>query len=671
MQFPVKNTYYIAGLCAILAAVTAALELPLNKLMFSSSGPLMTFSFCCFGAALGLGICAFFGRNTPFLDKTRHLRKTDIIHLACILLCFTVLNLLLYNGLKMTSASDASVLQSFTTVSTALVAFFIFREKIPKRLWIGIIFITLGSFALSVSGEQGSFSFSLGSILIIAACITQSFNYNFMNKLSERNPCEVNIIKFIASGAVVFTIALATGEQIPELSSILICVVIGFVSFALPPVFIMYAQREFKAAKTAAITGLSPLIGSVFAFLLFWELPEITFLGALVLIIPGLYFALTRNKDDTGKKDVEEKTEPVLFPTLGDAARTENRNYFSALGFILMALMYILVLFASLGTDAADATLISFQVEMVEITAGIGVLLLLTGVILLIFGKRVLHAVTFLFFGALQILFATAGSSEAISGTIAGFSILLAIIFLTSKEKNKHVFAVINLFYGIVNVLSHHYIEGPLYYVSMVLMILLALGLIYLALACAAQKHTLPLTNYLTSDSSLKFQKCGPVLGYLFLAMYISLWLAYDLGKLGVDVMSFDAVISVEQVCVFMLVFIGLLLLFIGRLRFTPVMFIAIGLALWLDLYASGTMKYAVAFLLFLLGVFCVQRWYSRLLTSILLINFGFSIMLDVLYSGGITELSVVILLINTVCVVLSLYLSVAVFSEKPKLPLF
>ena len=58
----------------------------------------------------------------------------------------------------MGTASNASLLGNFEIVATALMALLFFKEKVSRKLWIAIGFITLSSIVLSFEGSD-SFQF--------------------------------------------------------------------------------------------------------------------------------------------------------------------------------------------------------------------------------------------------------------------------------------------------------------------------------------------------------------------------------------------------------------------------------------------------------------------------------------------------------------------------------
>ena len=52
-------------------------------------------------------------------------------------------------GLEHTTAANASLLNNFEIVATALIALFVFKESISPRLWAGIAFVTASCALLS------------------------------------------------------------------------------------------------------------------------------------------------------------------------------------------------------------------------------------------------------------------------------------------------------------------------------------------------------------------------------------------------------------------------------------------------------------------------------------------------------------------------------------------
>ncbi|HJJ29122.1 MAG TPA: DMT family transporter [Methanocorpusculum sp.] len=666
------NTYTVAVLCVIAAAVFDAFETPLTKLFLSEVTATVPTFFLSIGGGIVVLLMALFGRKTSLMEKDRHLRKKDIPYLIGVVLGNFGGMILIFYGLTLTSAATGSVLKNFMTVAIALVALIVFKEKVTKRLWTGIVFITLGCVALSFGTAQ-DFTLTPASILILLGCICFGFADNFNTQLAHRNPTEIVIVKSFGVSFCALIVMLITGEGFPAFDTMGYLMLIGVFSSGLYLLFFTYGQRHLGAAKSGAIFGINPLLSILLSFLIFQDNPSYSFFAALVLVIPGMYFAITRNKEEETDDDEYINTnsaEPVFLSGLSEALKTEVRNYVTSFGFILMATVYVLILFGINdmfhGVLSMDAAYASMTVPAVII----GLLLLLCGVVLLGLRKRVLSAVTFIFSSAGYFIYAFEGTSYFLTPLISIFSIVIAFIFMTSTSPKKYVYALIHVLWGIVGFLGLFNIMGltPVVAVTVVLMIVTASMLIYFAVACAAQKIHLPLTKFLTTDDDMEFSRTGPVLGYLFMGAYIFIWVVYNFT--GEELLSSQVTYAMCFILSLMLMLIGILAFSIGRMRFTPLLFLGAGTAFLLDLFVNGSMHYVVALLLLIIGIFAVFRKNSRLLPSLLLIGFGFSRFLMNSVDTS-PDLIYVVSLINIACLLLALYLAFGVFAEKPKLPMF
>ena len=196
-------------------------------------------------------------------------------------------------GLNYTTAANASLLNNFEIVATSIIALFIFKEYISKKLWLAIILVTTASMILSF--EISSLSFSIGSIFVLLACICWGMENNCTRMLSSKNPMQIVVLKGVFSGLGSFIIALILGERIPDIIFIIIALLVGFVSYGLSIFFYIYAQRDLGAAKTSAYYAIAPFIGAFLSLVIFRQLPSITFIVALFIMAIGAYFASTDN----------------------------------------------------------------------------------------------------------------------------------------------------------------------------------------------------------------------------------------------------------------------------------------------------------------------------------------------------------------------------------------
>ncbi len=277
-----------SALFAILAAALYALNAPVSKLLLQNAPPTMMAGFLYLGAGIGMALMGLARSKTGHGKKEAHLTKKDLPYTLGMVALDIAAPIFLMIGLKRTTAANASLLNNFEIVATSLIALFIFREKIGKRLWIAIGLITLSSILLSVE-DAGSLQFSFGSLFVLAACVCWGLENNCTRNLSHSDPLEIVVIKGFGSGIGSVIIGLAVGEALPLWGDILIILLLGFVAYGLSIYFYVYAQRDLGAAKTSAYYAVAPFIGVLLSFLIFREIPGALFFVALVIMVAGTW----------------------------------------------------------------------------------------------------------------------------------------------------------------------------------------------------------------------------------------------------------------------------------------------------------------------------------------------------------------------------------------------
>ena len=285
-----RRTGTIATGYAFLAAALYALNVPLSKLLLQSVSPAMMAALLYLGAGIGIGIL-YLTRFRKSESQSRLTRQELPFVLGMILLDIAA-PILLMLGLKQASAESAALLGNFEIVATSLIALVLFSEQISKKLWIAIALVTLSSVILSVKPGQ-SISFSLGSLLILGACVCWGLENNCTRKLSSKSTAQIVLLKGIFSGLGSLVVALVIGERFPAIGSIFAALLLGFAAYGLSIFFYIRAQRDLGAAKTSAYYAIAPFLGVIFSFLLFRDHLEWPFFVALAVMLLGTYFSIT------------------------------------------------------------------------------------------------------------------------------------------------------------------------------------------------------------------------------------------------------------------------------------------------------------------------------------------------------------------------------------------
>ena len=281
---------------AILAASLYALNAPVSKLLLKDVPPTMMAGMLYLGAGIGMTLMGLVRSKTGNGKQEMQLTKKDLPYTLGMVILDIAAPIFLMIGLSRTTAANVSLLNNFEIVATSIIALLIFKERIGKRLWIAINLITLSSILLSVE-DSSSFSFSFGSLYVLAACVCWGLENNCTRCLSKSDPLEIVVIKGFGSGIGSVIIGLAVGEALPLWGDILKILLLAFVAYGLSIYFYVYAQRDLGAAKTSAYYAVSPFIGVLLSFIIFREIPGVLFFIALAIMIAGTWMV---NSDQPG-----------------------------------------------------------------------------------------------------------------------------------------------------------------------------------------------------------------------------------------------------------------------------------------------------------------------------------------------------------------------------------
>ncbi len=277
---------------ALLAAALYAISTPVSKLLLQDVAPTMMAGLLYLGAGIGMFVLGLVRRGVKALPQESHLTRRDLPYTVGMVLLDIAAPICLMVGLTRTTSANASLLNNFEIVATALIALMVFGEKISRRLWLAIGLITLSSMILSFE-DAASLDFSFGSLFVLAACVCWGFENNCTRMMSASDPLEIVVIKGFGSGLGSLVLALALGEPLPPLRVLPVVLGLGFVAYGLSIFFYVYAQRRLGAAKTSAYYSVAPIIGVLLSRLILKEANTQVFLIALAIMMAGAYFAST------------------------------------------------------------------------------------------------------------------------------------------------------------------------------------------------------------------------------------------------------------------------------------------------------------------------------------------------------------------------------------------
>ncbi len=275
---------YIAAVLAISAAALYAINVPFSKILLDHAQPTVTAAFLYLGAGVGMLLLTLLGKLFNKSAIKEPLTKKELPYTVAMVGLDIAAPILLMLGIKYSSSASVSLLNNFEIVATTVIALVIFKEVVSKRLGIAIALVTVASIVLGFEGA-GSFSFSIGSLFVIGACICWGFENNCTKMISTKSSVEIVIIKGCFSGLGSLVVAFLTDEILPEIKWILCIMLLGFVAYGLSINFYIMAQKHLGAAKTSAFYSVAPFLGVGFSMAILGERPTLKFYIALIIML--------------------------------------------------------------------------------------------------------------------------------------------------------------------------------------------------------------------------------------------------------------------------------------------------------------------------------------------------------------------------------------------------
>lgn len=285
-------------LMAISAAILYGISSPFSKLLLVEIPPTLMAALLYLGAGFGMLVVNFISQKINKESKEAKISKKELPYVVGMILLDIAAPIFLMLGLTMTTSENVALLNNFEIVVTSLIALFIFKEAIGKRMWIAILFITASSVILSVS-DFGKLSFSAGSLFVLAACFCWGFENNCTRMISIKDPVQIVIIKGFGSGCGSLIISMILKQYSSNVLYIFLALTLGFVAYGLSIFLYIRAQRELGAARTSAYYAAAPFIGVLISWMVLHEAITGSFLIALTIMLIGTYFVISENHQHT------------------------------------------------------------------------------------------------------------------------------------------------------------------------------------------------------------------------------------------------------------------------------------------------------------------------------------------------------------------------------------
>ena len=267
---------------AVLAAALYALNAPVSKLLLNHIPSTMMAGLLYLGTGIGMYLMEKLRQN----HEEQPLTQQELPYTVAMVVLDIAAPIFLMIGLTRCSAANASLLNNFEIVCTSLIALFVFKESVSKRMWIAISFITVSSFFLSFD-DIATFTFSWGAILVLIATLCWGVENNCTRNLSAKNTYHIVFLKGIFSGLGALIVAICLRERFAKLPYLAMALLLGFVAYGLSIFFYIKAQGVIGAAKTSAYYAIAPFIGTFLSIFILDETIKWTYFVGLGIMIAG------------------------------------------------------------------------------------------------------------------------------------------------------------------------------------------------------------------------------------------------------------------------------------------------------------------------------------------------------------------------------------------------
>lgn len=202
-------------------------------------------------------------------------------------------------AMTMISPSTASVINALSPAITAIIAYFIFKEKIKAIAWIGLFISFIGIVILTM--WDGVFSINIGILYMLLACLFISLSNICQRGLAGKKytSLEVTIYSMIIGSIQLMLYSPKSLLNIFDMnvSTLLLILYMAFFSSI---VAYLFWTRAFEIAKTTTeVTSfmfVTPVLATIMGILILGDLPKIsTFVGGIIIIFGMFIFNKTKN----------------------------------------------------------------------------------------------------------------------------------------------------------------------------------------------------------------------------------------------------------------------------------------------------------------------------------------------------------------------------------------
>jgi drug/metabolite transporter (DMT)-like permease len=198
-----------------------------------------------------------------------------------------------FQGLKMSTAADTSLLANGETVFSILFALLIFRERLRPVGYIAVTLILIGVFLVTTNLDFHSsiFSLNIGNVLVILSTIVWGFDNNICKIIARQIHISRLIqLKALIGGTILIGTVIISGTPFDIHSEQLIPIILlGIFGFAISLYLYLHSIKRIGVIKASSLLSLSAVFGLIFAVIFLRESIGINQVIAISVMIFGIH----------------------------------------------------------------------------------------------------------------------------------------------------------------------------------------------------------------------------------------------------------------------------------------------------------------------------------------------------------------------------------------------
>ena len=296
------------GIAAGLAsAALFGASTPLAKILLGDVSPLLLAGLLYAGSGIGLASILALRRAGAATASALVLpRRREWGWLAGAIVFGGVLGpaLLMY-GLAESAASTASLLLNLEGALTALLAWFVVREHVDRRIAAGMAAIVLAGVVL-VWSPGAPLEASRGSLLVVAACLCWAIDNNLTRKVAASDAMVIACLKGLVAAVVNVGLALAAGASLPAPPVVLAAMLLGLCGYGVSLVLFVVALRHLGTARAGAYFSVAPFFGAALAVVIRHEPVTVPLAIAALLMAVGVWIHVTERHEHEHRHDAAD-----------------------------------------------------------------------------------------------------------------------------------------------------------------------------------------------------------------------------------------------------------------------------------------------------------------------------------------------------------------------------